>query len=231
MAILRFIEKNELFAFMDDPDLLSLPPHRTWHLKSVQDLVAARLLLDAGAKKVVEVGAGNSRVLPFLADRGVECWAVDPVDGNYGGPATAEDQPGVNRVQATIGDSGPWRESLEGADAVFSISVIEHISTPELTDFLGECGSLVRPGGCEFHLVDAYLGETPAESDARRLQVIADYLTKSDGVRCEAPVPVFHTNFASNPDNTMHLWNQSAPKLARVRAEKQACTYLAMSIR
>lgn len=76
--------------------------------------------------RLLEIGGGNSRLLPLLKDK-YECWNLDKFEGAGNGPVKIEEsQVGTTIVKAFIGD---FSEELRNNyfDFIFSNSVLEHL--------------------------------------------------------------------------------------------------------
>jgi ubiquinone/menaquinone biosynthesis C-methylase UbiE len=124
-------------------------------LKAFQDgMITAfidQMLVPGG--KVLEVGGGNSRVLPLFAKRH-ECWNIDKFEGCGNGPLALPDA-GYRIVRDYMGNVN--RELPEKYfDLVFSISALEHVPDhPDLFPrILADINRVLKPGGYSAHFLD-----------------------------------------------------------------------------
>src|SRR5207248_7654923 len=119
---------------------------RPWAVKT------ALSLLPAGSR-LLEIGAGQPLVAAFLASIGYDVTVVDPYDGTGGGP-TDFDQfvhlyPSVRIIRAQFGLDLPQVQG-QAFDAIYSISVLEHIAEPGLGALFHAISARVRLGGWSF---------------------------------------------------------------------------------
>lgn len=196
-------------------------------LKHIQDAWMWSQLNSCRALKVIEIGGGNSRVLPIL-DRSNELWNMDEFTGSVGGPSQVVERPGVRTV---VGSLGTFSDELptDYFDVVFSVSVIEHIpSGPALDDFFMDSARILKNGGRGYHAIDIYLGDEINDYASKRIQDYLDSAEKSGHAMMEAPALTARTKFscryASNPDLGMFGWNKAVPKLAALREVTQSCS-------
>lgn len=133
--MLRFVNKKELWELFDIGvhDLLVAPPFSTYQLKSAQDMISMGLLKDMSGKSIAEIGGGDSRLLPHLAKNNT-VFNIDPSEGADNGPSRPATQAGVENILCNIGDSRDYIKD-QSFDIVFSISVVEHVTTNKLPDF------------------------------------------------------------------------------------------------
>jgi SAM-dependent methyltransferase len=203
-----------------------------WHLKSVQDAIAFTFLHDLTGSRVVEVGGGNSRILPPLAAAANQCLNIDKFDGGHGGPNKVPKISGIDNVIGYVGDS-TVAATVGQCDALFSVSVVEHVPAAELSDFFANCAALLRPGGLMVHLIDVYLTDAPKPEPglSRRLDAYAAVFRSGLLTSPEPDQPLvdgenaaFSCAFATNPDNTMAVWNRVNPTLRPLRETAQSCS-------
>ncbi|WP_306253043.1 hypothetical protein [Parvularcula sp. IMCC14364] len=84
--MLRFITKKEYWKIIQDGIEEQLHPSgKPWHLKDIQDAVAAHYLLPTRGLKIAEIGGGKSRVLQSLSERN-DVYNIDKFDGSNNGP-------------------------------------------------------------------------------------------------------------------------------------------------
>ncbi|MCD4679447.1 MAG: class I SAM-dependent methyltransferase [Bacteroidales bacterium] len=127
-------------------------------LKIYQDLLVYVFInqyLKPGSK-ILEIGGGNSRILPKISDT-YECWNIDKFEGAGNGPDhIPDDQKEVHIIEDFIGNSND--ELPENYfDFVFSISALEHV--PDDNDILhnqiiNELQFVLKDGGYSLHCLD-----------------------------------------------------------------------------
>ncbi len=144
---------------------------RPWAVKSILGL------LPPGAR-VLEVGGGEPLVAGALAELGYDATLVDPYDGSGRGPQEYEYyRANFPRVRIVRQLFGPGLVELAGErfDAIFSVSVLEHVPPGAALDglFEGITEHLV-PGGWSLHCVDCVVrGEAEAFHLAQCARVLA----------------------------------------------------------
>ena len=144
---------------------------RPWMVKTILGL------LPPGAR-VLEVGGGEPLVAGTLAELGYNATLVDPYDGSGRGPQEYEyyvkNFPRVRIIRQLF---NPGLEELAGEhfDAIFSVSVLEHVLPGVALDglFAGIAEHLA-PGGWSLHGVDCV---TRGEGDSFHLAQCARVLT------------------------------------------------------
>jgi SAM-dependent methyltransferase len=170
----------------EDPDLLgairSLVPERdplAYIERKVWEFAMVQLFLqDAGhlhdGARVLSVGAGNERILFWLADR-VGCMVATDV---YGEGAFAAREAEISMLEDPRAHAPwPYREDhlevrwmdgrrLEFADAsfdaVFTISSIEHFGGPaDVARAASEIGRVLRPGGHAVVITECLVRRSP----------------------------------------------------------------------
>lgn len=162
---------------------------RPWMLKALLAHLPARA-------KVLEIGAGEPTVADLLQRLGHEVWIVDPYDGTGNGPQEYEiftrDCPGIRFVRSHFREDTPGIPAHH-FDAVYSISVLEHVPQHAIDGVLGAAHRAVRPKGWHVHAIDHVLrgngaadhlanlrrfvrgfGETEAELERELAQLSAD---------------------------------------------------------
>jgi SAM-dependent methyltransferase len=227
--MLRYVTKQHYWNVLDSGIMRYVKPTSRWHLKDIQDAIAFSHIHFLTGNTLAEIGAGHSRILPALVPQN-DCYAVDEYKGADGGPSALPEIPGVNFVRAKLG-FGPAPLKDNFFDAVFSVSVLEHVANTHLPQFFAECWRILKPGGLMVHLIDAYIETSmvPGNPLVRRVELYRQPL--EDG-RFEAVGPIdlggpdtlaFHTSYATNPDNAMHDWNIAAPTLRPLRESAQSC--------
>ena len=123
---------------------------RPWMLKTLLGLVPP-------GSRVCEIGAGEPLVAGALATLGYRVTIVDPYDGSGNGPTCVERfrdaWPGLRIVQSRFGSEVPGLVPGE-FDAVYSISVLEHLDESGLAAVAAGIRRLLRPGGRSVHAID-----------------------------------------------------------------------------
>jgi SAM-dependent methyltransferase len=204
-----------------------------FQLKSMQDLAVYVHLRDAAGKRIAEIGAGHSRLLPTLAKANT-CVAVEKFEGQGGGPTNAQSIPNVENIAAYLGENSSFL-ATESFDIVFSISVVEHVPTEDLVGFHEDQLRILKPGGLFIHAIDLYLEDEPATHPVpthhmRRFDVYRNWVTSSKDVGPVGPIypgPCrFTCDLVTNPDNVMYAWGRGAPKLTELRQAAQVVSLL-----
>lgn len=218
--MLDIIRKREYFEWCDR-GIVAKGAH---NLKHVQDAWVLALLGDWRGKRIAEVGGGLSRVLDVLKKHN-ECWNIDKFEGAGNGPEGLPKVPGVTIVPAYLGEFD--RRLADGYfDAVFSVSVVEHVQIEQLPEFFRDCARILRPGGLLLHAIDLYVRDEPHGNE--RVDAYRD-LPGRLGLPLEWVEPpaidgrvTFRCEYASNSDATMARWNVMAPGLRGVREVAQS---------
>ncbi len=112
------------------------------------------------AARLVEVGSGEPMVANVLTNYGYHVTVIDPLDGLARGPDNFEairaQYPNV-RIIRDLFTTRLARELNESFDAVFSISVLEHIPPEDLPDLFAATRMVLKSGGFSIHAVDHVL--------------------------------------------------------------------------
>jgi glycosyltransferase involved in cell wall biosynthesis/uncharacterized UPF0146 family protein len=155
----------------------SLHLENVFDMKNVQRCWALKAVLGSvnPGGRVVEVGAGEPLIAGTLSRLGYEVIVVDPYDGRGNGPREYEAYARAYPDLAFVRDRFPPREAIEDpVDAVYSISVLEHVPTDEVEHVVAAARELVaRTGGCCVHAIDHVVKGWGAEEHAERLARIA----------------------------------------------------------
>lgn len=224
----HFITKAEYFDALENTDIYNNHCKlENWGLKHCQDVCVLRHLLEMPVGAIAEVGGGISRTLPFLASKGWECWNIEPFERVGGGPAKTV-QPGINNIETYLGE---FSELLDGAqfDAVFSISVIEHVPNEALYDFFKDMQRILKPGALAWHAIDVYLYDEVDEYATMRRSLVLDAALKAGFKLIEIenmPEAKYHCSYATNPDLVMRQWNKAVPELKERRAISQVVSLM-----
>jgi len=107
--------------------------------------------------RLLEIGAGEPIVAELLSCLGYDVWVVDPYDGSGNGPLEYEwfrkQYPDIHILRRLFAedidafDPGTF-------DCIYSISVLEHIPTPELKGVFKAIDRLLKPDGHSIHTLD-----------------------------------------------------------------------------
>jgi hypothetical protein len=146
-------------------------------LKNVQRPWTAKAILAnvPPPARLLEIGGGEPIVCEFLSELGYDVTLVDPYDGFGNGPTDYDryvDQfPQVKIVREYFrpGLSGLRPQSF---DAIFSISVLEHIPADSLAACFDAIAEFLVPGGASIHCFDFILqgnGDTHDFQHAQRI--------------------------------------------------------------
>jgi SAM-dependent methyltransferase len=128
-------------------------------LKNVQRPWAVKAILASVSpgSKLLEIGAGVPEVAAVLVELGFRVTSVDPYEGEAGGPtgysAIARAYPDVEVRRARFDASGAGlpRASF---DAVYSISVLEHLPPDSAGEVFAGIREVLRPSGFSIHCID-----------------------------------------------------------------------------
>jgi SAM-dependent methyltransferase len=144
---------------------------RPWTVK------AALGLLPSGSR-LLEIGAGQPIVAATLAELGYNVTVIDPYDGSGGGPTQFEDfvrlYPKVRIVRAEFQPDLPQLKN-QIFDAIYSISVLEHVPEPALRALFHAISGHLEPGGRSFHSVDCVTAGNGASYHFEQCLRIANY--------------------------------------------------------
>jgi SAM-dependent methyltransferase len=146
-------------------------------LKNVQRPWAVKAVIAAvrPPARVLEIGGGEPIVSGFLSELGYEVTLVDPYDGFGNGPTDyqryVEEFPHVNIVREYFGPGLPAL-GPQSFDAIFSISVIEHIPADSLHQCFDAIAGFLSPGGASIHCFDFILQGHGEAYDVQQAQKI-----------------------------------------------------------
>ena len=123
---------------------------RPWTLKSLLTILPK-------SSRVLEIGAGEPWVGDLLARLGHKVWVCDPYDGTGNGPVEFEryrrECPNINFVKAFF-SSTALDLPAHFFDAIFSISVLEHVPVDRLSVLFTGIHKHLKPSGYSIHSVD-----------------------------------------------------------------------------
>lgn len=232
--MLRIITKEDFWA-ADDAGWLGRQQIQweNFSIKQIQDSVLLHRLQDLEGKRILEVGGGHSRTLPFFSAQN-SCVNVDPLEGYGHGPVgDKEEVLPYQQVRAYMGETEDKLPS-DSFDIIYSISVIEHVPQNRLHIVLRDIIRVLKPGGRMVHLIDTYLGDRDGDNSEPRARY-ALYRDVFDKFGCKPTEPdqiierdklYFHPSYASNPDLIMNQWNHMAPSMRDTRSVSQACSFI-----
>ena len=116
-----------------------------------------------------------------LADLDYNVTVVDPYDGSGGGPTAYEQfvqsYPRVRIIQEEFRLGLAELES-QTFDAIFSISVLEHVPDPFLSIVFQAASMHLRPGGWSFHSVDCVIHGAQSTYHREQCSRIVRYLNQ-----------------------------------------------------
>lgn len=228
----RFVTKKELWTIENSGILKNVPQMSPWHMKNIQDAVAYNYLSSYKNSTIAEIGGGNSRLLRALMGNN-RCVNIDKYEGAGNGPTQQALPAGIDVIHAYLGKETKKLIESGTFDAVFSISVIEHIPDGDLSDVFEEIARISKKGALSLHLIDVYCDEKPT-LQTRMTQLTDLFFTYFSPLEQDMLSPrevKFSCNYATNPDNVMHQWNKVSPALQSVRELQQGCSLILGGIR
>jgi hypothetical protein len=162
-----------------DGDLKNV--QRPWALKAILAHVPppARLL---------EIGGGEPIVSGLLGELGYDVTLVDPYDGFANGPTDYERYlerfPHVKIVREYFRPGLPGL-APQSFDAIFSISVLEHVAVDSLSSCFDAIAEFLTPTGASIHCFDFILQGNGDAHDFENAQRILAAQTRITGARNE----------------------------------------------
>ncbi len=164
--------------FCDSADNLPFLSSLQCDLKDLQRPAALKLILGMlpPGSSLLEIGAGEPYVAHVLSLLGYTVTVVDPYDGSGRGPTEfsyyLNKYPDVTIIRKLFSRDLPGIRS--GAfDCIYSISVLEHVPQPALSQLFEGIRKFLKPGGHSLHLIDHVLAGDGADF---HLQHLADIL-------------------------------------------------------
>lgn len=149
-------------------------------LKNVQRPWAAKTVLGhcPPPARLLEIGGGEPIVSGLLSELGYDVTLVDPYDGFGNGPTDYEryrqEFPQVKIVREYFRPGLPALRA-KSFDAIFSISVLEHIPPEALATCFDAIGEFLVPGGASIHCFDFILqGPGDAYDFANAQRILAE---------------------------------------------------------
>lgn len=222
------ITKAEYFRYAEQK-LASLSRQE---LKNVQDAFVLSELGSLQRKRILEIGGGQSRVLPALHASN-ELWNADRLEGEGNGPTEIVEDERIRLVKCFVGE---FNEALADSyfDVTFSISTVEHIPGAAMADFVEDSIRILKSGGVAIHAVDLYIGDADdqdMETFQNQNQRIEHYRSLVEERRdriewLEAPLlntpAVTSGRYAVNSNNVLYRWSVRAPALRGIREIAQS---------
>ncbi len=192
-------------------------------LKGIQDAWAMEQLHAMKNKRIMEVGGGNSRILPQLA--GNQLWNAEKFEGVGNGPTTVISPDGVTVIPAFMGE---FHKDMPVVDVIFSISVVEHIPFDSYKDAYADMARCLAPGGSMYHAVDLPLADHPLPVARQRIELLRSAIEEA-GLKWRVPPAirpdtVFTADMASNSDLTMWIWSRISEASANTGPSSQIVT-------
>lgn len=198
-----------------------------FHLKSIQDLAVYDILRGSKGMAIAEAGGGDSRLLARLA-RENACFNIEKFQGADGGPPKEIKIENVTNILVFLGEHAPQIKN-DFFDVVFSVSVVEHVPTPGLKDFLEDGLRVLKPGGLWLHAIDIYIEDEPSDYWRERYDAYRSWMNHPAlapvGEVSDAPLR-FTCDVATNPDEVMYNWGRIAPNLIGLRQRAQSASLL-----
>jgi len=138
---------------------------RPWMLKAIVGNIPI------GAK-LCEIGAGEPLVADILVRLGYQVTIVDPYDGSGNGPKAVEQfrlsYPSIRIIDKHF--SSNLAELTPGEfDAVYSISVLEHLDAVAIRNVIDASEKFLRKGGRHIHAIDFVVAGFGAEYHRKTL--------------------------------------------------------------
>lgn len=163
--------------FCDSADHLPQITGLNGDLKNVQRPWAVKTLLQCipPPARLLEIGGGEPLICGFLSQLGYDVTLVDPYDGFGNGPTDYEryriEYPTVKIVRGYLRPGMP-ELAQQRFDAIFSVSVLEHLSAELAATCFEAISEFLTPGGWSVHCFDFILqgiGEDYDPPNARRI--------------------------------------------------------------
>jgi len=219
-----FTRKRQMFEWWD----AGFVDTKARNLKSVQDAWIMAELGESKGLRIAEIGGGDSRLLRHLAPNN-SCVNIDKLEGFGKGPKKDPNIPDVEVVRAYMGE---FDKSLEDAsvDALFSISVIEHVPDEMINNCFADMARLLKPGGRMLHAIDIYLYDEPTVMP--RIDAYRAAATNPELRLKWAKEPVigettrFRADFVTNSDHQLAYARRLFKGIDEKRATMQACNIM-----
>jgi 2-polyprenyl-3-methyl-5-hydroxy-6-metoxy-1,4-benzoquinol methylase/predicted nucleotidyltransferase len=126
------------------PSTSAMPAKAPWHERRLATVAAT--LIDAGARRIVDFGCGNGRLIELLAMAGAEWLTGVDRDADALRQAAAR-LTEATRARTTLrhGSLSAWHDTLAGHDAAVAVEVIEHLDLPDLDGFVEVAFGRLKP--------------------------------------------------------------------------------------
>jgi SAM-dependent methyltransferase len=191
-------------------------------LKNVQRPWAVKAILAnvPPPARLLEIGGGEPIASGFLAELGYEVTLVDPYDGFANGPTDyqryLEKFPHVRIVREYLRPGLP-RLAAHSFDAIFSISVLEHVPPDSLPSCFAAIAEYLAPGGASIHCFDFILQGHGENHDFAHAQRILAEQNRIAGGEDSAPFEEFLQRIRSDVETFFlspqghHHWRGGQP--------------------
>jgi hypothetical protein len=180
--VLPAISYGTVRDFCDSVDNLGALATVSGDLKDLQRPWMVKAILGGVPRgsRLIEIGAGQPLVADLLTKLGYDVTVVDPYDGSGNGPREYEHfcktYPDVRYVREIFNDKTPGLVPAT-YDAIYSISVLEHIGIPALAGVCAGIRKFLTPGrGRTIHAVDHILKGTHEDFSRLHLETLAEGL-------------------------------------------------------
>lgn len=148
-------------------------------LKNVQRCWALKMVLATVPQRgrILEIGAGEPIVADILQRIGFQVTIVDPYEGFANGPTDIDYYKGIYpNIRFVVDYFGANTNGLDvdGYDACYSISVLEHIPLGSFDDFFLGIKKFMKSGANSIHAVDFVLKGPGADYHLAMLERVTD---------------------------------------------------------
>jgi 2-polyprenyl-3-methyl-5-hydroxy-6-metoxy-1,4-benzoquinol methylase/predicted nucleotidyltransferase len=122
----------------------ALPTKAPWHEQRLATV--ASTLMEFGARRIVDFGCGNGRLIELLAASGAERLTGIDRDADALRQAAARlDAAARERITLRHGSLSAWHDELADHDAAVAVEVIEHLDPPDLNGFVDVAFGRLKP--------------------------------------------------------------------------------------
>lgn len=209
--MLSYSRVKDFWLLLDDhKDFKSLTdPKLLWgDLKEYQRLfILDHLLKLPRGSRIVEIGGGVCNVFEALLDKfpgGYECWSIDPLDGQGGGPQfdnlPRSIRKNVRIIRESIGSTST-NVPDNYFDLLFSLSVMEHIPVEEWEKCFADMVRICKPGALIIHTID---GSVDFPVGEQYMKVLKE-MPKKMGLRLLDPHVSFDVPEVKNDPETLYV--------------------------
>ena len=148
---------------------------RCWMLKAIVGNVPV-------GSRLLEIGAGEPLIAGALSRAGYEVTVVDPYDGSGHGPQEFDSFRKAYPDLTFVREQFPPRAPLgDPFDAVYSISVLEHLTPGDIDEVMPAVAALLAAReGVQIHAVDHVLAGWGAEEHLEKLRRVATGMGLTD---------------------------------------------------